>query len=136
MLSLDEYNKARREVDEKNAWVETRRDKTGWASYRQEEVPAHLQHVDNDLTSAVEYYEWLRDKPRRYFLYVNEARRQVTTWTGEVLGSVQFGNQYTSNMGDVRIPVHVKGNNGISYHGTYYQSAGDYARITAHVGQD
>lgn len=136
MLSDSQYETARRELDELRAWVDTKRGRNGWASYRREDVPAHLQHVDNELTSAVEFYEWLRDKPRRYFLYVNEARRQVTTWTGEVLGSVQFGNPYTSNMGDVRIPVHVEGNNGISYHGTYYQSAGDYARITAYVRQD
>jgi hypothetical protein len=133
MLSLDEYNKARREIDEKRAWIDTKRvGKSGWASYRQEDVPAHLQHVDNDLTSAVEFFEWVTVPPRSYFLYINEANKTATTWTGEVLGSVEFGRKYVSNMGDTRVPIVVRGNNGVVYHGMYYKSAGDYARILAY----
>lgn len=136
MLTDSQYETARRELDELDAWVDAKRGRNGWASYHQEDVPAHLQHVDNELRGAVEYYEWMRDKPRKYFIYVNEQARLATTWNGVMLGAVMFGREYRGNMGDVRVPITVRGLNGLSYRGTYYKSAGDYARITAHVGQD
>jgi len=82
MLTDSQYETARRELDELNAWIDTKCARNGWASYRREDVPAHLQHVDNQLRSAVEYFEWMRDKPRKYFLYVNEVHMTAMTWTG------------------------------------------------------
>ena len=67
--------------------------------------------------------------PDKYFVYIDEANRTATTWMGEKLGDVTFGHAYRAVFGDVRVPVWVTGINGVKYYGTYYKSAGNYARI-------
>jgi hypothetical protein len=87
--------------------------------------------VTNDLRSAIEVYEFMEDKPDRYFMYINESKRIATTWTGQILGTVHFGKEFRSNMGDVRVAVMVFSINSLDYFGTYYKSSGDYARVKA-----
>lgn len=84
----------------------------------------------NAATSAAEVASFKADPPEKYFLYVNEAKKTVTTWTGEHLGSCLFGRDWRSNFGDIRVSIEIRAVNGSRYHGTYYKSAGDYARIT------
>ena len=111
-------------------------------SYRREELPAHLSPPTNEERSACEVFEFMRDKPDRYFLYIKEAEDmttkpgwrnfgwgQATTWTGENLGRVSFGRAWRDNFGGTRIPVTVFAINGETYHGTYFISAGQYARV-------
>jgi len=88
--------------------------------------------VNNDLRGKIEVYEFMQDCPKKYFLYIKEDNSTATTWNGEFLGNVHFGKEYRSNMGDKRQPIDVFGINGIKYHGTYYKSAGNYARIKAY----
>ena len=108
----------------------------------------------NKETSRLEVKEWLSNPPNRYFLYIRESAKLrepdkwlgnvgpaheglATTWMGDVLGTVLFGRRYRSNFGDWRIPVTVLGRNGWTYRGTYFQSAGNYARVkrtTQNVG--
>lgn len=85
----------------------------------------------NENRSKVETYEFLNDPPENYFLYIREEDRVATTFMGDKLGSVSFGSPFKGNFGDVRVPITVLGINGRTYHGTYYKSAGDYARIKA-----
>jgi hypothetical protein len=100
------------------------------------------------MTSAMEVYEWNTNPPTKYFAYVSIKHPEdaklplyisatLTTWTGEHLGSAILGKPYTSYGVAIsqRRSIHVKGTNGKTYHGTYYQSSGDYARITMHKGQ-
>lgn len=87
------------------------------------------KQVNNELRSSVEVYEFVNNPPESYFLYINEKTKEATTWTGQKLGSVFFGSVYRSNIGDKRINITVQAINGITYHGTFYKSAGDYARI-------
>lgn len=104
----------------------------GWTSVTvkvSESLPFAAE-VTNELRSAVEVWEFNRDTPSKYFLYINEKTNLATTWTGDKLGSVIFGNAYRSNFGDKRIPVTIHAVNGRKYHGTYYTDAGSYARIT------
>lgn len=118
-------------------------------SYRQEELPADIRLNTNGERSALEIFEFMRDKPKRYFLYINPpsfvlphgVERQyrsnelrgrsgtATTWTGDKLGTVQFGCAYQDNFGGTRVPVTVQAISGDTYHGTYFASAGSYARI-------
>lgn len=84
----------------------------------------------NEELGAVEKYEFFHDPPEKYFLYVHEGKREAQTFTGDKLGNVVFGRSYKTNMGDTRVPIDVLGINGVQYYGTYYKSAGDYARIT------
>jgi len=97
--------------------------------------PADAQ-VTNEERGQVEVFEWDRDKPDRYFLYIREATREAVTWMGDVIGRVIFGDEYKDNFGGVRRSIVVTGTNGIRYHGTYFKSAGDYARITAYKDQN
>jgi hypothetical protein len=72
----------------------------------------------------------MNEIPKKYFLYIDTKLNIATTWTGQKLGDVSFGNPYRSNMRDIRIPIRVYALNGEEYYGTFYKSAGDYARIT------
>lgn len=85
--------------------------------------------INNDVRSAIEVYEFVCDPPKNYFLYVNEKTRKATTWTGQDLGNIVFGNSWKSNLGDLRMNVTVHAINGQVYAGTYYKGAGSYARI-------
>lgn len=98
----------------------------------------------NSITSAHEVYEWLHNPPAKYFAYVKlTTDRQgygagiLTTWTGEKLGNLHAGRRYRSGFGydTYRRSISVVGTNGVKYYGTYYESSGDYARITARKHQ-
>lgn len=84
--------------------------------------------VNNDMRSAIEEYEFRTDAPKSYFLYISKEGK-ATTWTGQVLGNVSFSKEFRAVFGDIRQRVTVYGINGKIYHGTFYKSAGDYARI-------
>lgn len=127
MISESEYLRLRSKYDTFEA---ARKAKYGDKSYPSIDngLP---ESPSNDETSAIEVREFCNDKPARYFAYVDQSKRIVTTWTGEVLGNASFGAEYRSNMGDKRIPLTVKAVNGLTYHGVYFASAGDYCRLKA-----
>lgn len=110
-------------------WLGTR------GSYRAEEVPAGLE-VSNDERAQVELFDFVHNPPEKYFLYISAkkgthygASGEATIWTGVKLGDVQFGNTWRDNFGGKRISISVYTVNGYTYHGTYFASSGDYARI-------
>jgi len=88
--------------------------------------------VTNEMRSKVEIYYFKKEKPKTYFIYINATTKKATTWTGDNLGNCRFGTPYKSNFGDTRQNIDVYGINGIKYHGTYFKSSGDYARIKAY----
>jgi hypothetical protein len=112
-------------------WVDSIRGKNGWASYKPEDKPASVPDVTNEERSALEMFEFVANPPDKYFLYISEADRTATTWTGEKLGNVSFGREFRDNFGGKRVPINVYAVNGKTYHGTYYKSSGNYARIRA-----
>ena len=83
----------------------------------------------NDELSAMEVYEFITDPPVKYFLYVDVKQSIVTTWTGDKLGDCWLGRKYRSNMGDTRQSIDIHAINGKHYAGTFFTSAGDYARV-------
>jgi hypothetical protein len=89
----------------------------------------------NEERSAVEVHEFQAEPPDRYFLYINEAKKLATTWTGDKLGLVEFGKPFRDNFGGKRIPITVQAINGRKYHGTYFASSGEYARIKLAKGR-
>jgi hypothetical protein len=117
-----------------NKWVDSIRGKNGWASYKPEDKPADVPNVSNEERSALEVFEFVTNPPDKYFLYIREEDRTATTWTGDKLGNVLFGREYRDNFGGRRVPITVRGINGKTYHGTYYKSSGNYARIRAKKG--
>ena len=109
------------------------RHKNGWTSYPSGIEPEDCK-VSNDERAQLELRQFMIEKPERYFLYVDEKTKTATVWTGVVLGSVIFGREYKSpsfGRASVRVPVTIKAVNGLTYHGTYYKSSGDYARVRA-----
>lgn len=98
-------------------------------------IAAHRGHTST-------YYR----QPRYYV--TTAADVAITTWPGLPLnvGPVHADSAYVSNFGDVRIPIRAllptanlttsahtwNGHTGDleTWHGTYYASAGDYARLT------
>ncbi len=88
------------------------------------------EDVTNDLRSKIETYEFMNDIPDKYFIYINDKERIATTWTGDFLGHVSFGNEYKDNFGGKRQSIWIVTANRVKYYGTYFKSSGDYARIT------
>jgi hypothetical protein len=141
MLTKEQYTQTKARIEALEKW------RNGRTSYHTSEVPAHLATITNDDRSASEVYEFVTNPPERYFLYINhpEVRSTflseqadsvrygssglATTWTGEKLGDVQFGTTFRSSFGDTRVSIRVYAVNGRTYAGTYYKSAGDYARV-------
>lgn len=132
MLTTDEYTTLHAQYD---AYEAARKQLFPGKNYVDRDMAAQLpESPTNEQRSAIEVYEWVNDPPDRYFAYVNEKTRKLTTWTGDVLGHVHFGRTYQSNMGDKRCHIWVTAINGREYTGTYYASAGDYACIRALKG--
>jgi len=114
-------------------------------SYGKNSIPKEIANsfafadvVDNDLRSAVETYKFLNERPDKYVLYISDkegAFATATTWTGQKLGNVIKGREFRDNFGSKRVPITVMALNGIRYYGTYFKSAGDYARITKYTHQ-
>lgn len=128
-LTTEAYNLLRARCDKLAAWVDTQRAPNGWASYREEDIPPGVPRVTNEERSALEVYEFIHDPPAKYFLYINEEKRMATTWTGETLGRIELGQPYRDNFGGRRVPVRIHAINGRTYAGTYFTSAGSYARV-------
>jgi hypothetical protein len=116
------YEKALREFLTKN--------KTNGISHEDNIKLPYADEINNDLRSKIETYEFIVNDPVKYFIYVDEKDKTVTTWTGQKLGDItKMGNEYNSAFGDTRVKIWVKAVNGSNYFGTYYKSAGDYATI-------
>jgi hypothetical protein len=95
------------------------------------EITITQEQVDerNREISKREVAEFIANPPTKYFAYINEQTRKMTTWTGDFLGAVSFGKEYRSNFGDKRVSISVMAVNGKHYYGTYYKDSGNYCRI-------
>lgn len=129
-ISEAEYNRLKQLHAEFEAW------RGGRCSYHTNDVPEKLRAMDNDARSKIEFYEFVHNPPDRYFLYIDAkkgthygASGTANIWTGVKLGDVQFGNTWRDNMGATRVSISVYAVNGYTYHGTYFKSSGDYARV-------
>jgi len=98
--------------------------------YYADEVPANAR-ITNDEWSAIEVYEFIHDKPDRYFCYVNEKERKVTTWTGDILAHHCVLGSPFHVFNAERRSIRFKAINGRIYYGWYFSGSGDYARVKA-----
>ena len=128
MITDSEYRTLKSKYDAYQAALQARFG-NGWRCITPAIAATLPPAPSNDDTSAVEVYEWIVNPPARYLAYINEDKRIMTTWTGEILGYTAFGRAYRSNFGDTRVSIDVRGTNGKRYYGTYYKSSGDYCRI-------
>lgn len=141
MLSKRHYDMLKTRIDAFHEWLES----TGKNHYKPEEVPGHITLVTNEERSAVEVYEFMTTPPKEYTLYINTDEEIATTWTGEKLGDVEFGqyqdveveHEYMGHDGktwsedviESAQRIVVKAINGKTYKGLYYVDSGDYANI-------
>ena len=125
MLTESEYKTLRKRYDDYHNAL----DRFKWNWVDENRAALLPPPVTPDETSTLEVYDFVDNPPDKYFAYVNSDKKQITTWTGERLGDCTFGREYHSNMGDLRVSIHVRAINGRRYHGTYYKSAGDYCRL-------
>ncbi len=169
-LSEQEYLKLRAKVDQHEAWIHTLRERRecrrchglgrlgdyactkcdgigyllGRASYRTKDKPAHVPGVPNEERGRLEVYEFLRDKPNRYFAYVTlfdrpESRNgrviygTIGTFPGHVLGDIVWRGQPYDVHGfgypSTRQNLRIEAINGLMYSAVYYESSGDYCRM-------
>ena len=130
MITAEQAADIRLRNDALNAWVDTIRGKNGWASYKPEDKPSDVPDVTNEERSALEVFEFCQNPPDKYFLYIREKDRTATTWTGDVLGHVPLvGSGAIALAVSSDVPVTIRAINGLTYHGTYFKSSGDFARV-------
>ena len=131
--SKSEYERLRRIEDKNRKTFELYRKKTGrnWSDKEAEKKYNISKSLSNDKKSAVEVYEFKKDKSKKpYFAYMKKDKKEITTWTGQKLGDVTYlGNEYSGGMGSRRQNFRMKGIDGREWSGTFYVSSGDYVRI-------
>jgi hypothetical protein len=142
--SIEEYQEAKRKLaiyeDARLAWCIADGQNPKKGTSMPVEVAKTLPYggeIDNELRSKIEVWQFINDAPKEYFLYINEEKRTATTWTGDYLGTVIFGDTYNGGFGwhSKRQSITVNAINGKRYHGTYYKSSGNYARIKQYKNQ-
>jgi len=130
-----------RNYDRARAVFDPKRYKRGgsYTATEQREIErmAGGRDATNEEKSALEVHDFISGKPERYFLYINVGKNVATTFMGDVLGTAAIRRSWGTEplsyapKGSARIPVEIHGINGVTYRGTYYASAGDYARVKA-----
>ena len=111
------------------AWSAQFRKPNGWTVIPADRKPPEGADMSNEERGDLELLQFHASPPDRYFLYVDEDKATATTFVGGNLGRVSFGRPYRDNFGGRRVPITLAAVNGRTYHGTYYASAGDYARV-------
>jgi len=129
VISKEIYDELKARLARHDAWAAQYVQKTGWTVIPADAVPPAGADISNDERSSIEVYEFCNDIPKAYFLYISQENHDAHTWTGEHLGRASFGREFRDNFGGRRVPVTVKAINGRTYHGTFFKSAGDYARV-------
>jgi len=129
MLTPEQYEEHKTRAQAWRTWAEQYKQRNGWTVIPAGVEPPEGARISNEERSAIEVYEFVNNPPDRYFLYVNEAQRIATTWTGDKLGALFLGASWRDNFGGTRRSVTLHAINGRTYHGTYFKSSGDYARV-------
>lgn len=135
-LTQDQYRALCARLNAFNAWVDTKRSRSGWASYRPDEVPAELKpEPTNEERGLVELQDLHATQPERLFCYVtrdSSGAWKCGNFPGQLLGLVHVGPSYRSPAfggWSTRRAVRLSCVNGVIYSGTLYESSGDYARL-------
>jgi len=137
-LTASQARELQARLDRYITWVRERFG-NGWACYDPDDVPENCR-LTNEERSKLEIHDWVNDPPRRYFAYVfhpdDLKKRYIGTWTGDKLARISIlGGRVRDNFGGCRRYISAYGTNGVRYWGWYYESAGDYCRLTAFKGQ-
>lgn len=94
--------------------------------------PAAPARPTNEELSELELFEFVRDRPDRYFAYYDDDMKQVTTWMGQKLGDIIYkGPVYRTGWwpGARKQRVRVRAVTGDTYAGPCELDAGTYCRL-------
>lgn len=91
LIDTPTYDKLAARLAAHDAWAEQFKQRSGWIVIPADANPPRAAKISNAGRAMIEVYEFRRDVPDRYFLYINERTRRATTWTGAPLGVVIFG---------------------------------------------
>jgi len=92
--------------------------------------------VDTDCTIEIQGQKFTnagafigKDKNGKYggLVYAYEKDGMVGNWDGSIMLKAHFGNEWTSNMGDIRQSVYFT-YEGTKFYGVYYKSNSDIVR--------
>lgn len=113
------------------AWARQYQRKNGWTIIPAGARPPEGASMTNEEKSELELLEWRESPPEHYSAYVRVESSQLINWMGALLGAICFGREWRDNFGGTRVAIRVAGTNGRQYAGTYFKSAGNYARLKA-----
>lgn len=139
MLTQNQANEIRARIEVYNKWTFQFRGKNKWTVIPAEQAKFAPVQVTNEERGLLELFDFVAEKPDRYFAYVREINGKlgaapITTWMGDKLGEVIYaGREYRcpafGGYGSKRINIRVRAITGEVYSGTYYKSSGDYCRL-------
>ena len=136
----EQYTELKAREARNRAFVDTKRGKNGWASYKPEEMPAGCE-MTNEERSAIEVYEFeRRTEAGPYFAYIGHSKGReslgpatVSTFTGDKLADIiDTGKPYRCpafGRSSTRQNFRARGIDGRIWSGTFYKSSGDYCRM-------
>ena len=118
------------------AWLQKHRSgRGGGISYDPKDPglpPSVRRQPTNEERSELEVFDFLRDRPDRYFAYYDSGMTKVTTWTGQKIGDiVRKGTVYRTGRGTGarKQRVRVRAITGDQYAGPCELDAGTYCRL-------
>ena len=127
MITSERYYQLMKIKNEYEKWSAQFINKNGWTVIPADAKPP-VEFTNTDR-SEIEVYEFVMMPPTNYFLYINHDMTKAETFSGDLLGTVRAGRPWKDNFGGTRVPVNIDAINGERYVGTYFKSAGDYARV-------
>ena len=136
LISAEQAADIRRREKLSTAWLRKHRSgRSGWVSYDPKDPklpPSVRRQPTNEERSELELFEFMRDRPDRYFAYYNNAMTEIGTFTGQKLGNIiQKGTIYRTGWGPGarKQRVRVRAITGDTYAGPCELDAGTYCRL-------
>lgn len=136
LISAEQAADIRRREKLAQSWLQKRRSgRGGWVSYDPKDPklpPSVRRQPTNEERSELEMFEFMRNRPDRYFAYYDKDMSKVTTWMGQKLGDIIWrGQVYKTGWwpGARKQRVRVRAVTGDTYAGPCELDAGNYCRL-------
>lgn len=83
----------------------------------------------NASIEAAELAAWAR-RPDHFYCYVTPGSRDVMTWLGTRIGTVESLTRFKTNLSREITAITVRGTNGATYHGRFGSERSYYCKLT------
>ena len=103
--------------------------------YSQIAKMAGVRKPTNEEMGKLEVYDFLHNLPEKLFAYYSSDMKHITTWMGDVLGTITHVGRERQPMGGRVVSVRVNAINGLSYVGQCNLSSGSYCRLRRSTGR-